>query len=98
MSHTNYAVPSSARPPERFWTDFGNFVMASYNFPPDADEAESDAYWSTLCKWADILMNRYNNKAANAVVFDYLNSQSDRNKRQEEKNWRAHYENEAGSN
>ena len=84
MSMKECSVPVPDRPPEKFWTDFGNFVMATYNY------ADTDDYWETLIRWADILLNRFNNPAANKVVFDYLNSQSARACRQERLEWRRH--------
>lgn len=84
MSMKECSVPVPDRPPEKFWTDFGNFVMATYNY------TDTDDYWETLIRWADILLNRFNNPAANKVVFDYLNSQSARACRQERLEWRRH--------
>ena len=88
MSMKECSVPVPDRPPEKFWTDFGNFVMATYNY------TDTDDYWETLIRWADILLNRYNNPAANKVVFDYLNSQSARACRQERLEWRRHEAND----
>lgn len=84
MSMKECSVPVPDRPPAQFWTDFGNFVMATYNY------TDTDDYWETLIRWADILLNRFNNPAANKVVFDYLNSQSARACRQERLEWRRH--------
>ena len=54
------------QPPLQFWVDFGNFIKAT------AKGDDSDERWEKLCKWADILMSRYNNRLANLVVRQYL--------------------------
>lgn len=92
MSMKDCRIPEADRPPAQFWTDFGNFCMATYNY------VDTDDYWETLCHWADILLERYNNPAANKVVFDYLNSQSARACRQNRLDWRAHRGNETANN
>mgnify|MGYP002519431322 CR=1 FL=1 len=42
MSKEAWKVPGPDRPPERFWVDYGNFVMATYLYN------DSDEYWQTL--------------------------------------------------
>ena len=67
-----WRLPEADRPPEQFWTDFSKFVNASFVCD------DSDYYWQTLIRWADVLMNRYNNHIANMIVRDYLDGQSRR--------------------
>ena len=66
-----WKVPEGSRPPEEFWKDFGNFVMATYVYN------DSDEYWQTLMRWADILQRRYHgHKMTGDIIMDYLDSQS----------------------
>ena len=69
-SKTAWAVPDPDRPPEQFWIDFGNFVMATMNYD------DSDDYWKTLIKWSDILGKRYNSDPiACHMIYEYIKSQ-----------------------
>ena len=61
------ALSMLKQPPLQFWIDFGNFIKATH------EGDDSDKRWEQLCKWADILLSRYNNKLANLVVMQYLN-------------------------
>ena len=66
-----WKVPEGSRPPEEFWKDFGNFVMATYVYN------DSDEYWQTLMRWADILQRRYHgHEMTGKIIMDYLDSQS----------------------
>jgi len=69
------ALPQQA-PPEKFWTDFSKFVLASYNFDRSDNQADHDHYWDTLIKWADVLMKRYNNELVTRVVIGWIDVQS----------------------
>lgn len=70
-----WRVPDQDRPPEQFWVDFGNFVMASMR------QKDSDDYWKTLVKWADVLGKRYpNNDVVANLIIDYLDGQDKRSK------------------
>lgn len=80
MSRDNWKVPEAERPPEQFWIDYGNFVMASYRFV-----SEDDGYWETLIFWANVLMNRYNNHTVNLIVMDYIDSQSIKSGKEEDR-------------
>ena len=65
-----WRLPADARPPEQFWKDFGNFIMASYQYD------DTDEYWETLIRWADILQRRYHgNEITGKVILDYVDSQ-----------------------
>ena len=65
-----WKVPEGSRPPEEFWKDFGNFVMATYVYN------DSDEYWQTLMRWADILQRRYGgHEMTGKIIMDYLDSQ-----------------------
>ena len=74
-----WRVPDPDRPPDQFWTDFSKFVNASMIFD------DTDHYWQTLIRWADVLMNRYNNHVVNLMVMDYLDGQSRRSIENERK-------------
>ena len=91
---TNAWAFEGERPPAQAWIDFGNFVIATDGFPEDA----SDDDWSKLIRWADILLNRYNNKILNMTMRRYLDSASDRSKDEEKRDWRAHRGNETANN
>lgn len=78
-SRDSWKVPQEERPPEQFWKDYGNFMMASYRF-----DSADDHYWETLINWANILMNRYNNHIVNLVVMDYIDSQSSKSSKEED--------------
>lgn len=80
MNRDKWKVPEAERPPEQFWIDYGNFVMASYQFV-----SEDDGYWETLIRWANVLMNRYNNHTVNLIVMDYIDSQSIKSRKDEER-------------
>ena len=67
-----WKVPIDKKPPDKFWIDFSKFVNASMIFD------DTDHYWQTLIRWADVLMNRYNNHVVNMMVMDYLDGQSRR--------------------
>ena len=70
MSKDAWKVPEANRPPEQFWTDFGNFVMATYIYD------DSDEYWQTLMRWADILQRRYHgHEMTGNIIMDYLDNQ-----------------------
>lgn len=70
MSRDAWKVPEGSRPPEEFWKDFGNFVMATYVYN------DSDEYWQTLMRWADILQRRYHgHEMTGKIIMDYLDSQ-----------------------
>ena len=65
-----WKVPEANRPPEQFWKDFGNFMMATYRYD------DSDEYWQTLMRWADILQRRYHgHEMTGKIIMDYLDSQ-----------------------
>ena len=66
-----WKVPEDSRPPEQFWKDFGNFVMATYVYD------DSDEYWQTLIRWSDILQRRYGgHDMTGKIILDYVDSQS----------------------
>ena len=70
-----WRVPDADRPPEQFWIDFGNFVMASMR------QDDTDHYWETLAKWADVLCKRYHgNDVVAHLIIDYLDGQDKRSK------------------
>jgi len=73
-----WKVSAEEMPPEKFWTDFSNFVKASFNYEQEEEGERHDHYWQTLVHWSEVLMNRYNNKIANMVVMGYLDEQSRR--------------------
>lgn len=74
-SKTAWAVPDPERPPAQFWTDFGNFVMASMQ------QEDTDHYWETLIRWANILGKRYpKNDVVAHLIVDYLDGQDRRRK------------------
>lgn len=61
-----------------FMADFWKLIKASYEFPNDMDPAH-DHYWTTLIKWCDALMKKYNNDPTVCrIVMAYIDSQSDR--------------------
>lgn len=61
-----------------FMTDFWQMIKASYEIPADTDSG-SDHYWSTLVKWCDALMKKYNSDPViNRIVAGYLDGQSDK--------------------
>ena len=65
-----WKVPEADRPSAQFWTDFGNFMMATYQYN------DSDEYWRTLMRWADILQRRYHgHEMTGKIIMDYLDSQ-----------------------
>ena len=70
-----WRVPDADRPPEQFWIDFGNFVMASMQ------QDDTDHYWETLIRWADVLSKRYpKNDVVAYLIIDYLDGQDKRSK------------------
>ena len=65
-----WKVPEGKRPPEQFWIDFGNYVMATYVYN------DSDEYWQTLIRWADILQRRYGgDEITGKIILDYVDGQ-----------------------
>lgn len=74
-----WKVPIDKKPPDQFWIDFSKFVNASMICD------DTDHYWQTLIRWADVLMNRYNNHVVNMMVMDYLDGQSRRSIENERK-------------
>ena len=75
MSKESWKVPDADRPPEQFWIDFGNFVMASMQ------QDDTDHYWETLIRWADVLGKRYpKNDVVAHLIIDYLDGQDKRSK------------------
>lgn len=70
-----WKVPEGSRPPEEFWKDFGNFVMATYVYN------DSDEYWQTLMRWADILQRRYHgHEMTGKIILDYVDGRMARMK------------------
>lgn len=69
MSKTEWMAKQEERPPEKFWTDFGNMVAASIHYE------DTDEYLETLVKWCDVLGRRYDNKIAHFVILDYYDGQ-----------------------
>ena len=70
-----WRVPDPDRPPEQFWIDFGNFVMATMNYD------DSDEYWQTLIKWSDILQRRYGgHEMTGKIILDYVDGRMARMK------------------
>lgn len=76
MSDKNaWRVPDPDRPPEQFWIDYGNFVMATYVYD------DSDEYWQTLIRWADILQRRYGGQEMiGKIILDYVDGRMARMK------------------
>lgn len=81
MSNQDTWKIEGEKPPQQFWIDYGNFVMASHEFPYNATNDD----WQKLIHWAEVLMSRYNNTIANKVVMDYIDIQSYRAVRREER-------------
>lgn len=70
MSNETWRVPDNERPPEQFWLDYGKFVMATLRYD------NSDEYWETFLRWADILQRRYQgHEVTGEVILDYLDVQ-----------------------
>ena len=70
IDNSGWKIPEADRPPEQFWKDFGNFMMATYRYD------DSDEYWQTLMRWADILQRRYGgHEMTGKIIMDYLDSQ-----------------------
>ena len=62
-----------------FMTDFWDLIKASYEMPPEDDQAEGDHYWSTLVKWADAMGTKYNaDRVIMGIILGYLDGQSNR--------------------
>lgn len=66
----DWRIPDNERPPAQFWQDFGLLVMASMRYD------NSDEYWRTLLRWADILQRKYHgHQISGQVILDYIDSQ-----------------------
>ena len=70
MDKSVWRIPDDERPPERFWMEFGRFVMATMK------NDGSDDYRRTLVEWSDLLQKRYQgHEITGRVILDYMDSQ-----------------------